>query len=200
MFAYVRGKLEEIEDDILVVETAGIGYEIYCANPYQFQESLGQEVKVYTYQYVREDLHMLYGFKREEEKSLFKKLIQVSGIGPKSASAIIGQVPVRDFAQAIEQEDEKFLTKFPGVGKKTARQMILDLKGKVTEWLTFHDEESKTTETIHMIHATSPYVDEAIEALRALGYSNREIKSIEGKLKAENLESTDDVVKKGCNY
>ena len=58
MFAYVRGKLEEIEDDILVVETAGIGYEIYCANPYQFQESLGQEVKVYTYQYVREDLHM----------------------------------------------------------------------------------------------------------------------------------------------
>lgn len=72
MFAYVRGKLEEIEDDILVVETAGIGYEIYCANPYQFQESLGQEVKVYTYQYVREDLHMLYGFKGKKRNHYLK--------------------------------------------------------------------------------------------------------------------------------
>ncbi len=197
MFAYIRGELQEIEEDFLVVEAAGVGYEIYCANPYQFYDSLEKEIKIYTYQHVREDLQMLYGFKKEEEKALFKKLIQVSGIGPKSAIAMIGQSPVREFAQAIEQENEKFLTKFPGVGKKTARQIILDLKGKVTEWSTLQAEDPKTPETIHMIHTESQYYEEAVEALKALGYSNREIKSIEAKLKSEEYSSTDDVVRKG---
>ncbi|MFD2637581.1 Holliday junction branch migration protein RuvA [Piscibacillus salipiscarius] len=196
MYSYIKGELVEIKDDYLVIDVMGIGYELLSANPYRFQSELNQQVKVYTYLHVREDAQLLYGFKKEEEKELFKKLLNVSGIGPKHAMNIVGQTSVNDFALAIEREDEKFITQYPGVGKKTARQIILDLKGKVSEWMTVTVETD--TIDVHVVGSgQSEYYDEAIEALKALGYSSKEVNRVSNQLKAFDASSTDDVVKKG---
>src|SRR5699024_1684115 len=132
MIAYVKGVLTYIHDEAVIVDVNGVGYEIICANPFVFQTSLNEEVTIHTYHHVREDMQVLYGFKNNDEKALFMKLISVSGIGPKGALAILGSINIPDFVAAIEREDDKYLTNFPGVGKKTSRQIILDLKGKLT--------------------------------------------------------------------
>src|SRR5690606_32565376 len=112
----------------------------------------------------------------KEEKQLFIKLLSVSGIGPKSALAIIGSSSVGQIATAIEHEDEKFLTTFPGVGKKTARQIILDLKGKVTEWIGSTSSIDTASEQVHHQDENVKMFEEGLAALRSLGYSEREIK------------------------
>ena len=118
------------------------------------------------------------------------KLISVSGIGPKSAVAILGNADVDEFIAAIEQEDEKYLTKFPGVGKKTARQIILDLKGKLAA--VFSLEETTTT----VSYTSSTHISEAKEALKALGYTDKEINHVMSQLKKENITETDELIRK----
>ncbi len=191
MIAYVRGKLTYIQDDAIIVDVQGIGYEIICANPYAFQSLENKDVKIYTYQHVREDAQLLYGFKNQEEKYLFTKLISVSGIGPKGAIAIMASVHVGEFVAAIEREDERFLTSFPGVGKKTARQIILDLKGKLAITTAVNEEQT----------ITDPRLDDAVvqdakEALKALGYSEKEIKATLPKIQQLETETTDALVRK----
>lgn len=192
MIAYLKGTLTYIQDDAVIVEVQGIGYEIICGNPFEFQPSLNNELMIYTYHHVREDAQLLYGFKTEDEKYLFTKLISVSGIGPKGASGIIGSVDVSEFVAAVEQEDEKYLTGFPGVGKKTARQIILDLKGKLTAALSITAAtDSKKTDQ-NPIHG----LQEAQEALKALGYTEREIKAIIPMLETDEQTNTDEIIRK----
>ncbi|TFB24917.1 Holliday junction branch migration protein RuvA [Filobacillus milosensis] len=195
MYAYIKGELVSLNEDHVVLDVSGVGYEIFCPNPYRFQKEIDQQIKIHTYLHVREDAQILYGFKEQEEKEIFKKLLNVSGIGPKNALNIVGQTSAHDFAMAIENEDDQYLTKFPGVGKKTARQMILDLKGKVSEWM--NSQISQPVGEVVTTPAGDVYFDEAVEALKALGYSSREIKGISNQLKASEAQSTDDVVKKG---
>ena len=190
MIAYIKGQLTFILDESIIVDVGGIGYEIVCPNPFIYQNSLQKEVFIFTYQHVREDNQTLYGFKDEEEKYLFTKLISVSGIGPKSAVAILGNAEVDEFIAAIEQEDEKYLTKFPGVGKKTARQIILDLKGKLAA--VFSLEETTTT----VSYTSSTHISEAKEALKALGYTDKEINHVMSQLKKENITETDELIRK----
>jgi Holliday junction DNA helicase RuvA len=196
MIAYIKGTLSLIDDQAVIVETKGVGYEIFCANPFVFQEEVGNQVKIYTYHYVREDAQILYGFKKTEEKVLFSKILNVSGIGPKGALSILGTAKVRDFVAAIEREDEKYLTSFSGVGKKTARQMILDLKGK----LPYAETSGGETGT-EVNGGTDPNqekaLEEAIEAMKSLGYSDKELKSILPTLKKETHTNTDEYVRKG---
>ncbi|GGC92749.1 Holliday junction ATP-dependent DNA helicase RuvA [Thalassobacillus devorans] len=198
MIAYVRGKLSVIDDESVIVEANGVGYELICANPFSFQESLEKEIKIHTYHYVREDLQALYGFKKREDKALFSKLLNVSGIGPKGALAVLASTSVRDFVTAIEQEDEKFLTRFPGVGKKTARQMILDLKGKLVAWLPDEDNETSIFYAKDLTsQERSQAVEEALEAMKALGYSERELKALRPKLANSDHANVDDYVRHG---
>lgn len=189
MYEYIIGTVEYISPQYIVLENQGIGYQIYTPNPYLFHQD-GSKQKVYVYHHVREDAHLLYGFKNREEKEFFLKLINVSGIGPKGAMAILASGEVAQIALAIEQENETFLTKFPGVGKKTARQIILDLKGKLQEFLDDADgkEEPKGQETV------SPELEEALLALRALGYSDKEIQKILPSLINETMK-TDQYIK-----
>ncbi|MFC4022658.1 Holliday junction branch migration protein RuvA [Oceanobacillus longus] len=194
MIAYIKGIVVTIQDDSVVVDVNGVGFEIICPNPFAFQSSLNKEILINTYHYVREDLQVLYGFKNEDEKYLFTKLISVSGIGPKGALAILAGVDIVGFISAIEQEDDKFLTSFPGVGKKTARQIILDLKGKLTNVFSVNaelEQESVGSEGNH----SGAYM-EAEEALKALGYTDREIKSVIPVLKKENYSNTDEIIRK----
>lgn len=193
MIAYIKGKLISIQEEAVIVDVNGIGYEIICANPFVFQASLNQNVFIHTYHHVREDAQILYGFKNDDEKYLFTKLISVSGIGPKSGLAIQGSVNVSDFVSAVEREDEKYLTQFPGVGKKTSRQIILDLKGKLTEFLTI---SSQVDEPSTKDQAMSTAIHEAKEVLKSLGYTDQEIRAITPELRESSALNTDEVIKK----
>ncbi|WP_079530393.1 Holliday junction branch migration protein RuvA [Halobacillus hunanensis] len=198
MIAYVKGLLTSVEDDSITVETQGVGYEILCANPLHFQSEKHREVKIHTFHYIREDQQLLFGFKKKEDKLLFAKLLNVSGIGPKGALAILGSVSVPEFVSAIEQEDEKYLTRFPGVGKKTARQMILDLKGKLIVWLPEEEnEDSLFYQEDPAVKDKRVHIEEALEALKALGYSDRELKTVHSELLKSKQGQVDDLVRKG---
>ena len=192
MIAYVKGVLSYIQDEIVIVDVGGIGYEIICSNPYYFQTALNQEIKIYTYHHVREDAQSLFGFKNEDEKQLFMKLISVSGIGPKGALAIIGSVDIPEFVAAVEREDDKYLTSFPGVGKKTSRQIILDLKGKLTSLFSISEQH---TDSDHN-NDSKVELKETQEALKALGYTTREINAITPQLQKEQIANTDEMVRK----
>lgn len=198
MIAYIKGIVASINEEAVFVEVNGIGYEIYCANPFVFQDQIETETRIFTYHYVREDAQVLYGFKKIDEKQLFSKLLNVSGIGPKGALAILASAQVETFAAAIEQEDEKFLTSFSGVGKKTARQMILDLKGKLPVPLpTSEPTSSGSKEAAFTAAEKWQALEEAMEAMRSLGYSEREIKAIIPDLKQETHADTDKMIRKG---
>lgn len=193
MYAYIRGKVTELQPSHIIVETSsGIGYEILTPNSYRFQSQLQQEAIVYTSLIVREDAQLLYGFSNQEEKTMFLSLIKVTGIGPKSALAILAASSPAQVKRAIEQEDDAYLTQFPGIGKKTARQIILDLKGKVAID-TPVDSGLFAVETSNDEHI---YKD-AILALDALGYSKRELQKVEKAMRKETFETVDEAVKFG---
>jgi Holliday junction DNA helicase RuvA len=195
MFDYIKGTLVEMTEVSAIIDINGIGYDIICANPFDFERLIGESVKIYTHFHVREDAQILYGFKSRDEKTLFKKILNVSGIGPKGALSIVGQGEVDLFVQAIEEENEKYLTGFPGVGKKTARQMILDLKGKLPFMVTQSSQASEPAG-----EANPNALVEAKEALKALGYKDREIKAIEPQLKQAKEQTTDALIRKGLVY
>jgi Holliday junction DNA helicase RuvA len=193
MIAYIKGKLHHLQDDAVIVDVQGVGYEIICPNPMVFQYSLNENVLIHTYHYVREDQQLLYGFKNSDEKYLFTKLISVSGIGPKGALAILGSVDIEDFVSAVEQEDEKYLTAFPGVGKKTARQIILDLKGKLTAEISISSREDGKKDISQKMNSS---IQEAQEALISLGYTEREIKTILPDLRKLESDHIDEIIRK----
>ncbi|NEU31549.1 Holliday junction branch migration protein RuvA [bacterium LRH843] len=194
MIEFVQGELVEVETQYIVIDHHGLGYRIFCPNPYSLQTFVDQSIRIYTYQHVRQDLIRLYGFQTREERTLFEKLLNVSGIGPKGALAILAFGQPEQVVHAIETEDEAFLVKFPGVGKKTARQMILDLKGKLDEFApNLLREQSDQTGKKHKDH--NEHLEEALEALRALGYVERELKKIRPHLEKEEL-LTDEYIKK----
>ncbi|MFA6801159.1 MAG: Holliday junction branch migration protein RuvA [Acholeplasmataceae bacterium] len=165
MYAYIKGFIKAIKPTHIVVENHDIGYQILSPYPYHYH--LDEEVLVYTYHYVRDDANLLYGFDSEDGLDLFIKLISVSGIGPKSALSILAANQVEDTIVAIENADVKFLMKFPGIGSKSAQQIILDLKGKLVT-----DEES-------LIPTTE---NDVTQALSALGYNKTEIRKVMHKV------------------
>ncbi|MFI3125038.1 Holliday junction branch migration protein RuvA [Streptococcus suis] len=172
MYDYIKGKLTKITAKYIVIEVAGIGYILHVANPYAFSGHVNQELTVYTHQVIREDAHLLYGFQSESEKAVFLSLISVSGIGPTTALAIIAVDDNDGLVRAIEQKNITYLTKFPKIGKKTAQQMVLDLEGKfVMSEETGPVETSAPTSENHTL-------DEAMEAMEALGYRPAELKKI----------------------
>lgn len=168
MYAYIKGIITEIESSFIVIETGGIGYFVYTANPYSFE--MGKEVKVYLYHYIREDEQSLYGFITKEEKDLFLKLINVKGLGCKMALPMLATGSINGIIDAIERENILYLKKFPKIGDKVARQIILDLKGKLVS------SETPVLETQN---------EELTEALKALGYKPVDIKKIIPKVSKE---------------
>ena len=194
MYAYIKGTLSQLFPTHVVVETCGIGYEIQTPNSYRFQKYLEKEVQIYTSLIVREDAQLLYGFINEEEKEMFLSLIKVTGIGPKSALAILASSTPHEVKLAIENENDAYLTQFPGIGKKTARQIVLDLKGKVTITEENSDDLLKTQVNGN---EQNQIISEALLALQALGYSKRELTKVEKSLNKHNVNSVDEAVKIG---
>jgi Holliday junction DNA helicase RuvA len=178
MYAYIYGRVDKIYSDYIVLDNNNIGYKVITPNPYLFE--VDENVKVYLYMYIREDAHDLFGFKNESEKNLFEKLISVTGIGPKSACAILAPGDVTNVISAIDRGDVTYLTKFPKVGPKTAQQIILDLKGKL----------SKID-----VRPLNQALDEAIEALISLGYKDKEIDRVVKLLSDKQLTTQDYITK-----
>ncbi len=172
MYDYIKGILTKITAKYIVVETYGVGYILQVANPYTYSGQVQQEVTVYTHQVIREDAHLLYGFATENEKSVFLSLISVSGIGPTTALAIIAVDDNDGLVRAIEQKNITYLTKFPKIGKKTAQQMILDLEGKFVM-----NEEAGPVQQVAP-SSENIALEEAMEAMEALGYRPAELKKI----------------------
>lgn len=194
MYAYIKGTLSQLFPTHVVVETCGIGYEIQTPNSYRFQKYLEKEVQIYTSLIVREDAQLLYGFINEEEKEMFLSLIKVTGIGPKSALAILASSTPHEVKLAIENENDAYLTQFPGIGKKTARQIVLDLKGKVT--ITEENSDDLLQTQVNG-NEQNQIISEALLALQALGYSKRELTKVEKFLNKHNVNSVDEAVKIG---
>lgn len=180
MFDYIRGVLTYLSGAGIVLEQGGIGYQMICPNPFSYQPLLHKETVVYLYQYVREDTNCLYGFKSREERELFIRLISVSGIGPKIALVVLASGETEAIIRAIEAEDASYLIHFPGIGKKTAGQIILDLKGKLKDF-------SISAGSLEDGAETNPMLDEASNALRMLGYSEKEIARVLPALKKQDL-------------
>jgi Holliday junction DNA helicase RuvA len=172
MFEYLKGRLTKITAKYIVVEVAGIGYILHVANPYRYSDAIQQDITIYTHQVIREDAHLLYGFATESEKDVFLRLISVSGIGPTTALAIIAVDDNEGLVRAIDQQNITYLTKFPKIGKKTAQQMVLDLAG------TFVDTSVQSDAVSQTATANNQALEEAMEALLALGYKANEIKKI----------------------
>lgn len=189
MYEYLQGMVTYVSPYYIVLETSGVGYKLQVANPFYFSNKK-EKLKVYVYQVVREDGHSLYGFSTFAEKQLFEKLIKVSGIGPKSALAIMAIDDHQGLIQAVETENITYLTKFPGVGKKTAQQIVIDLAGKLDELRS--DDEI----TIGLFDEKNHQaLEEALEALKALGYSEREVKKITPQLEKEDCQATDEYLR-----
>ena len=170
MYNYIKGIVTEINSTNITLDNNGVGYKVFTPNPYSFQE--GEKYTVYIYQYVREDEMSLYGFKSESEKELFLKLIDVKGLGPKMALPLLAMGSIQGISDAINRENILYLKKFPKIGDKLAKQMILDLKGKLD-----------VTTTNEVVDDTT---DELIEVLKGLGYKDKEIKTIIPQVNKDN--------------
>lgn len=164
MYSYLIGIITEINPSYIVLENNNIGYKINVANPYFFKE--GIEYKIYLYEHIREDEHSLYGFNKIEERDLFLKLINVKGIGPKMAMPLFASGNIKGIYDAINSDNVTYLTRFPKIGDKVAKQIILDLKGKLTTQTDLFQYDSS----------------ELIEVLSSLGYKSNDIKRIIDKV------------------
>lgn len=173
MYAYIKGELAEINTDHIVVEAGGIGYQVFISlQTFDYLPSVGEDLKIYTYLYLREDAMILYGFLTKDDMELFKLLISVSGIGPKGGLAILSTLEADDLRFAILSGDAKAISKAPGVGGKTAQRVILELKDKLSLEDAF---EAKTEHVQKNADAAGGSVkNDAVMALTALGYSSTE--------------------------
>lgn len=196
MYAYLKGTLEQIEEDRIVVEVAGIGYNVHVsATTIQSLPSIGEPVVVYTYTLVREDAFLLYGFLTRSDLEIFRKLITVGGIGPKGGLAILSLMDADTLRFAIISGDAKAIAKAPGIGNKTAERVILDLKDKISIEDTLRGESAVPALAGGMDASEKGKKQEAIEALTALGYSASEAAAAVRKVKTNDDTTVEAILK-----
>ena len=176
MIAFVNGVVKIIRSDRVVLDVHGVGYEVYLANA--LSQKMGDELFLYTYQHVREDAILLFGFLKEEDYEVFMRLINVKGIGPKTAQTMLSVCSGKEMIEAIENDDIKKLKSLPGIGAKTAGQIVLDLKGKSVSLETSDGATS------------NPVWGQVQDALLSLGYKTNQLTKIKKEL--ENTELGED--------
>ena len=195
MIAYVNGKLDTKTNTFVIIDVQGIGYRVFM--PTKSIENIGEIgeiVKVYTYYYVREDNISLYGFSSSEELRMFELLISVSGVGAKSAITMLSEISPSSFALAVITDDISKLVKIPGVGKKTAARIILELKDKLK-----NEEAIEKTEEVNNSIEKDNNANEAVAALQVLGYTRREIEKVFEKIDIKDLD-IEEIIKQALKY
>lgn len=192
MFAYIKGSLEQKSNNYVVIDVSGIGYKIFMATKaIETLGEIGEIVKVHTHYYVREDNISLYGFNTNEELRMFELLLQVSGIGAKSAITMLSEISPSSFALAVISDDISQLVKIPGIGKKTAARIVLELKDKLKT-----EETITKTEEVKLSITNEEETSEAIAALQVLGYTKREIEKALENVDTKNLQ-LEEIIKQG---
>ena len=195
MVSYVRGELVAIEDDKVIVDVNGVGFGVFMpAQSMNYLPMLGEEVKLHTYMNVREDALQLYGFLTRDDLKVFKLVIGVSGIGPKGGLSILSQMSPDDLRFAVMANDAKTIAKAPGIGKKTAEKLIIELKDK----LDIEDVLNRDVEDVSAassVSASNEVQAEAIQALVALGYGSTEATRAVKKVSVNEDTTVEDLLK-----
>ena len=205
MLAYIKGTLEMKMTGYVVIDVGGLGYKVFMSDVgIEKLGNIGDTIKVHTYYKVREDDISIFGFNTLEELKMFELLIGVSGVGAKTALAMLAVCEPSEFALAVISEDIKTLTSIPGIGPKSAKRIVLELKDKIKteqEVEAIQNEINKNNKTSNAIQKAiknNNKVDEAIAALQVLGYNKKEIEKVFGKLEIEEL-SIEELIKKGLS-
>ena len=196
MFSYIKGTLEVKTINYIVVDVNGIGFKIFMSeSAIQRLGEIGQTVKIYTYMNVKEDEISLYGFITNEELRMFELLISVSGVGAKSAITMLSVITPSKFALAVISNDVKTLTKIPGIGQKSAQRIILELKDKLkTEEAIKSNDIAITTNIVE-----NNNLEEAVHALKVLGYTRQEIEKVLSKIDINSL-TVEDIIRKALSF
>ena len=194
MIGYIRGSIEEIEEWGLVIDRGGIGFRIFMPGALLAQQvRIGDEVKIFTYLHVKEDAMQLYGFFTKDDLEVFKLLLNVNGIGPKAALGVLSGLTADELRFAVLSDDAATIAKAPGIGKKTAQKLILELKDK------FSLEEAFESKLSHVQEKSAGSMQdgtgEAVQALVALGYSNTEALQAVRKVEGSGEMDTEEILK-----
>ena len=194
MFAYIDGKIADKANNYVVIDNGGIGYKIYMS-PTTIEKlpDIGENKKVYTYYYVREDNISLYGFLSNEELRMFELLLSVSGIGAKSAVQILASITPSEFALAVISNDVSKIVKIPGIGNKTAARIILELKDKLKT-----ESAISKNEKVEQAINEDDKDNEAITALQVLGYTRKEIEKALEHVDTSNA-SVEEIIRKALS-
>lgn len=187
MIAFVNGIVRLTRKETVVIDVNGVGYEVYMAN--SDIQTIGDELFLYTYQHVREDAILLYGFVKENDYEVFMRLINVKGIGPKTALNMLGAMSGDEMIEAIENDDVKRLKTLPGIGARTASQIVLDLKGKFV-----------AIETTKEVKVDNPVWKETEEALMALGYRSNQLSAVRKEFSHNKDLSVNDMLRKALAF
>ena len=205
MLAYIKGNLEAKMTEYVVIDVGGLGYKIYMSeSSIEKLGNIGDLVKIHTYYRVREDDISIFGFNTQEELKMFELLLGVSGVGARTALAMLATCTPSEFALAVVSEDVKVLTEIPGIGPKSAKRIILELKDKIKKEQVVEGikeeiskNEKRNNRTLEIAEVKEK-VSEAIQALQVLGYNKKEIEKVFEKLDVKEL-STEELIKKGLN-
>lgn len=192
MIAYLIGEITACLETSVLLEVQGIGYEIFCPNGY-FEEETNKSIKIYIYEHIKEDAHDLYGFQTMNQKMLFKKLISVSGIGPKVALQILNTYTAEETIEIILSQDIKALSKVSGIGPKTAQRLVLELKDSLSKW-----QIDSVIPLLQTPTAEKTYMEDAIEALEVLGYPLSQAKQVV-KAVATHTDTVEEIIKKALS-
>lgn len=185
MIGLLHGRLAHKQPPQIIVDCGGVGYEVETPmSTFLELPAIGKDVQLHTHLLVREDAQILYGFATEDEKLLFRTLLKVSGVGAKMALSILSAMSVRDFAGCVQREDSATLVKIPGVGKKTAERLIIEMRDRL-------EKAAEGLPTVTKPDAISDSRTEAFDALASLGYKPAEIKRLLGKMDTESMTSED---------
>ena len=196
MLAYIKGILEMKMTGYIVIDVGGLGYKVFMSESgIEKLGNIGEQVKVHTYYKVREDDISIFGFNSLEELRMFELLIGVSGVGAKSAISMLSSITPSKFALAVISNDVKTLTKIPGIGPKSAQRIILELKDKLKT------EEAIQTNSIELKTSIveNNKLEEAVQALKVLGYTRQEIESVLAKIEVNTL-TVEDIIRKALSF
>lgn len=188
MISYIRSELVAVEKEKVIIDVGGVGYGIFMPESAMgLLPQIGNEVKLYTYLNVREDAMQLFGFLTRDDLEIFKLLIGVSGIGPKGGLSILSKLTADDLRFAIMSGDSKAISAAPGIGKKTAEKVIIELKDKLDIEQILNPSDSETKSAIKMDSSANEVQSEAVQALVALGYGSTESLKAVNKVNSENM-------------
>lgn len=196
MISYIRGEFVAVEKEKVIIDVGGVGYGIFMPESAMgLLPQIGNEVKLHTYLNVREDAMQLFGFLTRDDLEIFKLLIGVSGIGPKGGLSILSKLTADDLRFAIMSGDSKAISAAPGIGKKTAEKVIIELKDKLDIEEILNPSDSETKSAIKMDGSANEIQSEAVQALVALGYGSTESLRAVKKVDMSQAETVEDVLK-----